>query len=218
MLPLLSLKSGAPLSAEHARSSKAWSTSALRPKFSRWNFLGGSCLALSLLSLAYVLFEVMSGSWGSQLQQLHQHIRTTGHSKQSDVLVMYIFSNTDPQYLNNLKFFLREGVHAGDGCEYIFVINRTPDEEVRKFHHQARTSCAIPTESTNLFARTYVRLMLVCSAFDARFHLLLQSLHDYVVCGSRIVATLKVVSISNFYCLRCIFNLCCHNQALLAFS
>lgn len=76
------------------------------------------------------MFEVMTGSWGSQLEQLQQHVRTSGHSKQNDVLVMYIFSNTDPQYLNNLKFFLREGVQAGDGCEYIFVINRSPEEEV----------------------------------------------------------------------------------------
>ena len=77
------------------------------------------------------MFEVMTGSWGSQLEQLQHHIRTSGNAKQRDVLVMYIFSNTDPQYLNNLKFFVHEGVHDGDGCEYIFVINRSADEEVR---------------------------------------------------------------------------------------
>lgn len=132
MLPLLSSKSGAPLLSEHLRPSR--STSSPRAKYSGWNLFAGSCLALSLLSLAYVLHEVMTGSWGSQLEQLQQHIRTSGNSKQSDVLVMYIFSNTDPQYLNNLKYFVREGVHAGDGCEYLFVVNKSPEEEVRTYY------------------------------------------------------------------------------------
>ena len=76
------------------------------------------------------VFELMTGAWGSQLSQLQQHFRSTSTARGSDVLVMYIFSNTDPLYLDNLKFFLREGVHANDGCEYIFVVNRSPEEEV----------------------------------------------------------------------------------------
>eukprot|EP00891_Asterochloris_glomerata_P006722 jgi/Astpho2/6722/Aster-06741 len=39
-----------------------------------------------------------------------------------DTLVVYIFSNTDPEYANNLRFFLKHGVAEGDGCEYVVVI------------------------------------------------------------------------------------------------
>lgn len=40
----------------------------------------------------------------------------------SDTLVLYIFSNTDGEYENNLRFFLRHGVEAGDGCDYVVII------------------------------------------------------------------------------------------------
>jgi hypothetical protein len=36
--------------------------------------------------------------------------------------VVYIFSNTDPEYFNNLKFFLKWGVREGDGAYYIIVV------------------------------------------------------------------------------------------------
>ena len=39
-----------------------------------------------------------------------------------DTLVVYIFSNTDPEYANNMRFFLKNGVADGDGCEYVIVI------------------------------------------------------------------------------------------------
>lgn len=55
-------------------------------------------------------------------------LRMDRRAGRPDVVVMYIFSNTDPEYLNNLKFFLREGVHPADGCEYLFVVNGSPGE------------------------------------------------------------------------------------------
>ena len=39
-----------------------------------------------------------------------------------ETLVVYIFSNTDPEYFNNLKFFLKWGVREGDGAYYIIVV------------------------------------------------------------------------------------------------
>ena len=36
--------------------------------------------------------------------------------------MVYIFSNTDPEYFNNLKFFLKWGVREGDGAYYIIVV------------------------------------------------------------------------------------------------
>jgi hypothetical protein len=53
-------------------------------------------------------------------------------AKASNVLVLYVYSNTDPEYVNNLKFFLREGVHAEDGCDYLFIVNGG-SEEVRAY-------------------------------------------------------------------------------------
>ena len=42
--------------------------------------------------------------------------------KKADTLVLYVFSNTDAEYEANLRFFLKHGVDANDGCDYIIVI------------------------------------------------------------------------------------------------
>jgi hypothetical protein len=75
------------------------------------------------------MFELSSGMWQSHLGSW-KNLRTAGKGASADVLVMYVFSNTDPQYLENLRFFLREGVYAADGCEYLFIVNRSSDEKV----------------------------------------------------------------------------------------
>lgn len=69
----------------------------------------------------------MVGVWKTPLQRF----TAVQGQQRKGVLVVYIFSNTDPENLNNLKFFLGEGVNEGDGCEYLFVINKSPHEEVR---------------------------------------------------------------------------------------
>eukprot|EP01025_Chloroclados_australasicus_P029269 TRINITY_DN2918_c0_g1_i7.p1 TRINITY_DN2918_c0_g1~~TRINITY_DN2918_c0_g1_i7.p1 ORF type:complete len:147 (-),score=1.41 TRINITY_DN2918_c0_g1_i7:3-413(-) len=43
------------------------------------------------------------------------------------ILVMYIFSNTDPAYAYNLQYFVREGIRENDGCDYVFVIQKGED-------------------------------------------------------------------------------------------
>lgn len=116
---------------DHPRSARAWSPTSPKARGCAWNSLVGGCIALVIVSTLMGVFELMTGAWGSQLSRLQNRFRSTSTARSSDVLVMYIFSNTDPLYLDNLKFFLREGVHADDGCEYIFVVNRSPDEEVR---------------------------------------------------------------------------------------
>ncbi|GMH41199.1 hypothetical protein BSKO_09109 [Bryopsis sp. KO-2023] len=45
------------------------------------------------------------------------------------VLVLYIFSNTDPEYINNLRFFVREGMRPDDGCDYYIVIQTDNQDE-----------------------------------------------------------------------------------------
>ena len=39
-----------------------------------------------------------------------------------DTLVMYVYSNSDPEYERNLRFFVANGVRAGDGCDYVIVL------------------------------------------------------------------------------------------------
>lgn len=57
------------------------------------------------------------------------------HKKQEEAwpetLVVYIFSNTDPEYLNNLNFFLKWGVREGDGAYYIIVVQEGGKSPVR---------------------------------------------------------------------------------------
>lgn len=48
----------------------------------------------------------------------------------TDTLVIYIFSNTDPEYIENLRFFAQFGMKEGDGCDYIIVVQE--DETVRR--------------------------------------------------------------------------------------
>ncbi len=35
---------------------------------------------------------------------------------------MYVFSDTDPEYLRNLEFFVAHGMAADDGCDYVVVV------------------------------------------------------------------------------------------------
>ncbi len=48
--------------------------------------------------------------------------QTEDTATKADTLVVYVFSPTDPEYENNLRYFLREGVHDNDGCDYVFVL------------------------------------------------------------------------------------------------
>jgi hypothetical protein len=41
-------------------------------------------------------------------------------------LVVYVFSGSDPEYADNLRYFLRTAPHANDGCDYIIVLQQHP--------------------------------------------------------------------------------------------
>lgn len=55
-----------------------------------------------------------------------------GKRAEADTVVVYVYSNTDPEYEGNLVYFLEKGVRANDGCDYIIVI-----QEVRAGWQQA---------------------------------------------------------------------------------
>lgn len=49
---------------------------------------------------------------------------------QAPTLVTYIFSDTDPQYAENLRFFLKQGIYGyDDGCDYKIVIQGLTTEQ-----------------------------------------------------------------------------------------
>lgn len=62
--------------------------------------------------------------WGTSVGTSHQP------QQQPHTLVLYIFSNTDKEYINNLRYFVRNGMWEGDGCEYIVVVNSDDDAPV----------------------------------------------------------------------------------------
>lgn len=110
-----------------------------------WSSLSTACGALALISLIIVLCESVLRSGGLSAGSLKRLQGLTGSGANPDVLVMYVFSNTDPEYLENLKFFLREGVHPNDGCEYLFIVNRGAEEVVRSLSSaRCMTSPCLP--------------------------------------------------------------------------
>jgi hypothetical protein len=50
---------------------------------------------------------------------------------QLKTLVLYIFSNTDPEYIDNLRFYVRNGIQEDDGCHHVIVINSGENSPVR---------------------------------------------------------------------------------------
>ncbi len=42
----------------------------------------------------------------------------------ADTLVIYTYSNSDPQYERNLHFFVKHGLSEGDGCDYVFIVQQ----------------------------------------------------------------------------------------------
>lgn len=40
-----------------------------------------------------------------------------------DVLVMYLYDNRDPVWIENFNFFVQWGIAANDGCSYIILVN-----------------------------------------------------------------------------------------------
>ncbi|KAH7621353.1 hypothetical protein NADE_006616 [Nannochloris sp. 'desiccata'] len=45
-------------------------------------------------------------------------------------LVIYVYSSSDPEYLKNLEFFIREAIKPNDGCDYVIVLQQNSPEDV----------------------------------------------------------------------------------------
>ncbi len=56
----------------------------------------------------------------------------------ADTLVIYTYSDTDPEYERNLHFFAKHGMSEGDGCDYVIIVQEAhdpPGQLSSTFHH-----------------------------------------------------------------------------------
>ena len=70
--------------------------------------------------------RVLSSSWWS-----HSDTPVEDEQPPPQTLVLYIFSNSDPEYINNLRFYVGNAIQEDDGCQHVIVINSSPDDPVR---------------------------------------------------------------------------------------
>jgi hypothetical protein len=76
--------------------------------------------------LAYVLVAVGLAPGGSG------PFGGGGPGPRADVLVLYVFAHTDPDFLENLKYFVREAVGRDPGvCDYLIAVHRSHGLEAR---------------------------------------------------------------------------------------
>jgi hypothetical protein len=99
-----------------------------------------SRLFLALLALSVLLGTTsiaLNGFWGRfQLMDRH-HLLPTDHHRDAaqhflgddaattpprSTLVVYVFSDTDPQYRGNLEVFIQQGILKDDSADYYIVV------------------------------------------------------------------------------------------------
>ena len=39
-------------------------------------------------------------------------------------IILYTYSNSDPEYERNLNFFVEHGMWEGDGCQYLIIVQQ----------------------------------------------------------------------------------------------
>lgn len=53
-------------------------------------------------------------------------------SDQPETLVLYTYSNSDPEYERNLRFFVEHGMAEGDGCEYVIIVQEVSKKRKKR--------------------------------------------------------------------------------------
>jgi hypothetical protein len=133
----------------HSLSSKSPTTAnvgqvtSLAAQSLRWQSLGmPEITTLTKLTASDELAQIKtkSGSswlwgfgWGSMQQEKPEDTIAAAapEPQEPHTLVLYVFSNTDKEYINNLLFFINNGIREGDGCQYIIIVNTYGDSLVR---------------------------------------------------------------------------------------
>ena len=65
-------------------------------------------------------------------------------SEHPETLVLYTYSNSDPEYERNMHFFVQYGMAEGDGCEYVIIVQQV--SIVMRLLHDG-PSCGPPVSS-----------------------------------------------------------------------
>ena len=92
------------------RSSKAWKT-----------------VATALACLAFILIASRAISGARSLSAVTESLAVATSGK---TLVVHIFADTDPEYLNNLDFFVKWGIPSNDDADYIIVVQNIKSHRV----------------------------------------------------------------------------------------
>lgn len=103
-----------------------------RSSWLRANAVGLTLLAAATLIAFSVFYAIHQSAGlphgfreeGSGGGSLRRSARMLARNDRVDLrtLVIYVYSGTDPEYEENLRFFLREGVKEGDGVTYIIAL------------------------------------------------------------------------------------------------
>jgi hypothetical protein len=106
----------------------------------KYSWLG--VLLVGLICLLRVSAWVAASFWGygSQLTVAPvTPILATGR----DHLLLYAFSYTDPEFLHNLEYFIRNAVIGDTVADHIIIVQEGPDLEVRQLQQQQQQQTAI---------------------------------------------------------------------------
>jgi hypothetical protein len=101
----------------------------------RYSWLG--VLLVGLICLLRVSVWVAASFWGygSQLPAAPvTPILATGR----DHLLLYAFSYTDPEFLHNLEYFIRNAVIGDTVADHIIIVQEGPDLEVRQYSSSSK--------------------------------------------------------------------------------
>lgn len=80
-----------------------------------------SCLVAAIIIL---------GAWNlTQSWRLNRVSLLFPKDSERHVLVLYIFAATDPQFIENLRYFVKEAVQHDTECEYVIVIQQSPTDK-----------------------------------------------------------------------------------------
>ena len=50
-------------------------------------------------------------------------VKPSNDAQGDNVLVLYLYDNRDPVWIENFQFFVQWGISANDGCSYIILVN-----------------------------------------------------------------------------------------------
>ena len=126
----------AGMDGSHSMSASDWKHAALRRASRgkpRWGPAGATVAAITVA----LIFIAIGRTWEASRQRADRLYHRSAVERSwafqggaVDTLVVYIFSDTDPTYAGNLKFFLRWGVRENDGAKYIIVLQQSQEAEV----------------------------------------------------------------------------------------